>query len=166
MPASGVSRLLTTVNSTSSEKCGPVASILDVLRAPKLSILNRKRKVLSNRSRSDKLNADTRLPRAQHQRSLNNYVELCFIIIIVNVIPLCHFCNDNSTSPLKISMSYINKLLISTIRRKISFKEIERLNDKIYGHLYIKRRTLKSGRIIYSSLMLGPEFESERTTTM
>ena len=39
----------------------------------------------------------------------------------VNVIPLCHFCNDNSTSSLKTSMSYgvINKLLISIIRQKI-----------------------------------------------
>ena len=42
------------VDSTSSEECEPVASILDVLRAPKLSILNRTRKVLSNRGRGGK----------------------------------------------------------------------------------------------------------------
>ena len=55
----------------------------------------------------------------------------------VNVIPLCHFCNNNSTSSLKTSMSYgvINKILISIIRQKISIiKEIEGHNDKIYGH--------------------------------
>ena len=42
------------VDITSSEECEPVASILDILRAPKLSILNRKRKVLSSRGRGGK----------------------------------------------------------------------------------------------------------------
>ena len=45
--------IATVDDSTSSEECEesvecePVASILDVFRAPKLSVLNRKRKVLS-----------------------------------------------------------------------------------------------------------------------
>ena len=37
-----------TTSSEESEECDPVASMLDVLRVPELSALNRKRKVLSN----------------------------------------------------------------------------------------------------------------------
>ena len=43
-----------TTSSEESEECDPVVSLLDVLRAPKLSALNTKHKVLSNLGRSGK----------------------------------------------------------------------------------------------------------------
>ena len=38
----------TSSSSEESEECNPVVSMLDVLRAPKLSALNKKRKVLQD----------------------------------------------------------------------------------------------------------------------
>ena len=41
----------TSSSSEESKECSPVVLMLDVLQAPKLSALNRKRKVLSNHDR-------------------------------------------------------------------------------------------------------------------